>query len=716
MNATQTVNNGAFVNPLVASPDNLVRDFLRDDSSPSITVSQNEGMEAVPTELKDLQNWVTWKDEIRGSGKATKVLYNASTGFRASSVDSKTWTTFERSRRALGSNKYDGIGLVITPPYIGIDLDNCRDAETGVTQPWALEVIKELNSYTELSPSKRGYHVWVRGVMPGDGSGKKNGPIEMYGRDRYFTVTGEHVEGTPLRVHTRKLDTFYEKHFSKSTSTAQSTKDTSLSAKEYKFICDIVRELGESASEDEIKAELFERVESGKAPEVIQFREKWDRKDYISRTIQAAIRAVNAKPNVASTLLKVKSETSALAPSAKSSEDKVDAKWPAPMAEEAFYGLAGDFVRSVEPHTEADPAALLANFLVAAGVLFGREAYIFADGKRHYPVEYLLMAGATGAGRKGTATARVLPLMEEAQKGYFDRVLNGLSSAEGLVKAISARRDELPDKVRSFLVLLPEFASLLGVMKREGNTMSPVLREAWDGGRLRVLTRKEPLDVDNVNLSVIAHITPSELLKGLTETERVNGFANRFLIICVRRSKFLPEGGEEMNPVEIAKRLQSAVDAARGRGQIRRDKAARELWALEYPRLTGARDGLIGALCSRSEAHVLRLSLLYALLDGAEEIRVEHLRAALAVWEYCERSVNHIFGGTTGDPEEDKLVGALAKGPCTLSDLHRVFGNHRTGEWLSSKLAEMVRTGSIEPTEKGSKDGRVAAWKLKVSQ
>src|SRR5271157_1257561 len=111
--------------------------------------------------------------------------------------------------------------------------------------------------------------------------------------------------------------------------------------------------------------------------------------------------------------------------------------WPAPMTEEAFHGLAGDFVRLIQSETEADPVALLANFLVASAVLFGREAWTLADGRKHFPVEYLLMAGSTGAGRKGTATNRVLNVIESAEEGFRNRVLGGLSSGEGLVKGIS---------------------------------------------------------------------------------------------------------------------------------------------------------------------------------------------------------------------------------------------------------------------------------------
>jgi len=319
-------------------------------------------------------------------------------------------------------------------------------------------------------------------------------------------------------------------------------------------------------------------------------------------------------------------------------EPKEIRDWPAPMGPEAFIGLAGDFVRLVEPHTEADPVALLGTFLVAAGYLFGRESYAEADGTRHYPVEFLLQVGDTGAGgRKGTSWNRTVPVMNLTEEGFSKRVLGGLSSAEGLIKAVS---EDVPDAwvtvppradppARRFIAVLPEFASLLAVMKREGNTLSPVLRQAWDVDRLRALTRKDPLDADNVNLSVIAQITPQELLNSLTATDRANGFANRFLTVLVRRSKFLPEGGGAINYSSIVTRLHAAVKAGQGRGLLKRDDAAKVLWAEEYHKLTRSRGGLCGALCGRAEAHVLRLSLVYALLDGASAIRPEHLMAAI---------------------------------------------------------------------------------------
>ena len=251
-------------------------------------------------------------------------------------------------------------------------------------------------------------------------------------------------------------------------------------------------------------------------------------------------------------------------------------------------------------------------------------------------------------------------------------------------------------------------------MKREGNTLSAILREAWDRNRLRVLTRKEPLDVDNVNLSVIAHITPEELLNNLTATDRCNGFANRFLIMLVRRSKFLPEGGGDVDLNVIVTRLRAAVEAARGRGLIQRDAAARELWAEEYRRITHERAGLRGALCGRAEAHVLRLSLLYALLDSSSTMQPEHLQAALAVWDYCERSIEHTFGGATGDADRERILGALIGGPKTVTELRRVFSNNRDGDWIKAKMAMLVRTDvAVETFKEGDRKNSIPAWALK---
>jgi hypothetical protein len=160
--------------------------------------------ENFPAELRRMRSWVLWKLESRpGSPKPTKVPYSAA-GFHASSTDPKTWSSFDDAERALNSGKFSGVGCMIVPPFIGIDFDNVRNPETGAVLPWAEAWIAKFSSYAELSPSGRGYHIWVKSDWRGNA---KTNAIEIYSSSRYFTCTGDKVEGTPSTVNSVSVET-----------------------------------------------------------------------------------------------------------------------------------------------------------------------------------------------------------------------------------------------------------------------------------------------------------------------------------------------------------------------------------------------------------------------------------------------------------------------------------------------------------------------------
>src|SRR5260370_8038225 len=147
--------------------------------------------ENIPEELRQLPQWVCWGCGERG-GKRRKLAEQAS-GVNASSTASKTWSTFERVVQTNG--QFDGIGFVFTKQaeYTGVDFDKCRDPQTGETEKWALDFIKKLDSYTELSQSGTGWHVIVKGhLAPGR---NRSGHVEMEDCGRYFCMTGALVEG-----------------------------------------------------------------------------------------------------------------------------------------------------------------------------------------------------------------------------------------------------------------------------------------------------------------------------------------------------------------------------------------------------------------------------------------------------------------------------------------------------------------------------------------
>ncbi len=165
---------------------------------------------AVPDELKALPNWVCYRLEDRhGQQKPTKIPYNPVDGEKAKANDPATWTNYETCVAAVERGDYDGIGFEFAPPFVGVDLDRCRAAETGEIEEWAADVIAHLDSFSEASPSGTGVHIIVKGALP---PGRRRiGPIEMYDTARFFTVTGEHVEGTPV-VAEERSDELQELH------------------------------------------------------------------------------------------------------------------------------------------------------------------------------------------------------------------------------------------------------------------------------------------------------------------------------------------------------------------------------------------------------------------------------------------------------------------------------------------------------------------------
>ena len=383
--------------------------------------------------------------------------------------------------------------------------------------------------------------------------------------------------------------------------------------------------------------------------------------------------------------------------------------WPDPLSEEALYGVAGDVVRTLSPHTESDLAALLLQLLTAFGSVINRGPHWRAEADRHGLNLFTVLVGTTSKGRKGISWGHILSLISPSDPHWrMFCIQTGLSSGEGLIYVVRdgasvndgsdngssddrGSRDGLPLDNR-LIVIESEFASPLRMIGRDGNTLSPVIRQAWDGGTLQVMTRQSPLIATSAHVSIIGHVTRDELRCELTRTDAGSGFGNRFLWGCVRRSKVLPDGGRvpEVDFKRLADQLKAAVDYAISLGdhEFRRNDDARTIWHSVYGELSEGKPGLFGAVISRAEAQVMRLACVYALLDKSPEIRREHLLAGLAVWKYCEASARYIFGDSFGDPIVDTLLSRLRAVPrgMTKTELSAVFGRNRKAEDINQAL------------------------------
>lgn len=216
----------------------------------------------IPEEMRRLPLWICWQlkdvDDGKGGKKLAKVPFRID-GRPASTTNARDWVSFDDAARALQTcTAFSGIGFVFTRAsgLVGIDLDKCRDPETGETETWAKAILRELSSYTELSQSAQGWHVVVRGSLPEGGN--RRGRVEMYDRDRYFVMTGRRSSNFCEEIQVRDLTNLHARLLSgqldpkpaeratgriaKDSVSAKST-DRSPSGKDFALIGSLAREL-----------------------------------------------------------------------------------------------------------------------------------------------------------------------------------------------------------------------------------------------------------------------------------------------------------------------------------------------------------------------------------------------------------------------------------------------------------------------------------------
>ena len=391
----------------------------------------------------------------------------------------------------------------------------------------------------------------------------------------------------------------------------------------------------------------------------------------------------------------------------------VPSGWPEPPDGAAYHGLAGEIVWAIAPHTEADPVAVLVQLLVACGAQVGGGAWFEVEATRHYPNEFAVLVGDSAVSRKGSALGHVKRLLGEVDKDFPSRMKKGLSSGEGVVWSLRDRDGEDAEATdHRLLVTEPEFARVL--QGRELASLSPVLRQAWDGRRLGLLTRNAPVRASEAHLAVIGHITATELRHCSTTLMVANGFLNRFLFVACRRMRLLPEGGDE-NPLGgtgLKDRLAQALERAGQAGQLGLHSNAKRQWRATYKEMSKrSMEGVTGALTARAEAHSIRLALIYALLDGAGSIKSEHLRAAGALWDYAARSAEWALGDATGVPLAEQIHRHMVDNPggVPLTQLHVLLNNNHTSAELKEALTALEQAGRAEcRKKKNPKGGRPA--------
>jgi len=369
------------------------------------------------------------------------------------------------------------------------------------------------------------------------------------------------------------------------------------------------------------------------------------------------------------------------------------------LADPALHGVAGLVLRSLAPHSEADPVAILLQFLAAFGNLAGPEPHSLVGPTRYGLNLFVILVGESSKARKGTSWRQVAALFSEVDSLWAaHRVTTHRPTANSILHAL---RDQQPATDRRLLFLLEEFGSVLHLLGRETAQLSPLLRCAWDGGDLSAHDGHRPVQATGAHISLIAHLTQSELLHHLSRSEAHNGFANRCLWTSVHRSQSLPNGGS-LPPQEqsaLARELRRALDWIHSQptAVFQRSPQAQEMWNHHYGHLSQGRPDVYGAATSRAEAQVLRLSTIYAALDCSLSVEPCHLQAALAVWDYCRASARLFFDTAPIDPTARRISQALDVNPQGLSrtQIRGLFNPHVSKERIDLALEQLAGLGQL---------------------
>jgi hypothetical protein len=385
-----------------------------------------------------------------------------------------------------------------------------------------------------------------------------------------------------------------------------------------------------------------------------------------------------------------------------------------------LYGLVGDVARAGSENTEANPYAIALNFLAYLSAAVGRGAYTYVGNTRHHARLFTLHVGRSGRGRKGDAASlvhRIGMAVRAASEFAAPQVHSGgLSTREGLALMIhdgwtTGKTEVQPIHDKRLWVIESEFANVLHQGKRDGNTLSSALRDAWDGVSIKPATKGHPrVWASDPHICLSGAVTPSELHGLIEARDLTNGFANRFLVIWAERTTMIPFP-KATSQAEVDALAQRVVEVIRFAGgdrcaetdvhDITMNPAAQALFAELYPTELNDQSGgeTVSALLERRAPVLRRLAMLFALCDLKKEVDVRHVEAALGWIRYWNDSVKFIFSDAASEVATDETNATAQKildflemrNKATRSELSKdCFGGHRTKTVLDAALDELL--------------------------
>jgi hypothetical protein len=688
-------------------------------------VASDPRLSNIPAELKDRPQWVIWQLAQR-DGKATKLPYNPKTGELADSTKASTWGTIQEA--LIGTEKYsaDGIGFVFSEgdPYTGIDLDSCRDPDTGEVEPWAQEIIDRFESYTEITPSGRGFHVIIEGTLP---PGARRKPkIECYDRARYFTVTGNVLNGScAIAERQAELEAFHKDVFrSQETTTLNHSRAPvePLDMDDGELV-----ELARSAddggkfstlwagdwagagypSQSEADQALCNKLAfwTGRDRERMSrlfrqsglYRKKWDRADYSGKTLDHAIelckevykppRPKSESGNGECPSIQWSEEYSA-APSNRTAEPLVTASHPEKQcpeivtgAEFPFHvmsGFAGDFARIYSEYMEPPAQFFYMAALTCLGNILSGQVTLESE-IAPQPRINLLILGESADDRKSTVLEKTVGFFRSYS---FEKILNvchGVGSAEGLQAKLS---DLEGAGARRLILIYDEFKSFVGKCKIESSVLLPCVTTLFESNHYESRTKHSKVELEDVHLSILAASTVDTFNNIWTSQFTDIGFNNRLFLVTGRgeRRFSIPRKIPRDALDALKSRLALILSSVREVGEFEVTDEAFQFFDTWYRQLENS------IHTKRLDTYALRFMPLLAINDLKDVVDLGTVQKAVALcdWQLRIRKLHDPIDCDSAMARmEEKMRRALrTSGNMKDWELKRATHAGRDGLWI----------------------------------
>jgi len=378
-----------------------------------------------------------------------------------------------------------------------------------------------------------------------------------------------------------------------------------------------------------------------------------------------------------------------------------------------LYGLSGNIIRKASQHCESHPAGMLVDFLVSIGSIIGRGPYFNIGATRHYTNEFMCRVGDSSKSRKGTGRDAIDSILKLADPAWYsERIESGFGSGEAIINRVrDTTQERRQTKAGAFeFISVPgiddkrlciregELASVFVLAGKPESRADIVIRDGWDGKTLRNIVKGKSREgfsnsakCEEPHLSISGDTTIHELRAKMPDGADENGFGNRFIYVYVYRVKDCPQGGPDLDWSKEIVELREAIEIAKSIKHMAMSNAARKWWNKHYAEIEGdGLEGLAGKMTTRGASHIRRLAMIYALLDQAEEINLDHFHAAKALWDYCEESASFIFGGVT--TEQLRILNWIGlRGPATYKQIYaELYQKHKLVGEIKADLAALT--------------------------